>query len=74
MADLQANLVGLATRCSRHLVVVETAYPWTVDNGDLTNILDSITQLPDAAIWPPTPQGQLTYFNALRSVFAHVPG
>ncbi|MEO7059133.1 MAG: glycosyl hydrolase 53 family protein [Lapillicoccus sp.] len=75
LQDLQANLVDLATRYGKDLIVAETAYPWTLANGDdLTNILNSRSQLPDARIWPPTPQGQLAYFTALRGVFDHVPG
>lgn len=75
LADLQSNLVDLAGRYGKDLVVAETAYPWTLANGDdLTNILNSLSQLPDATIWPPTPKGQLAYFTALRGVFGHVPG
>lgn len=75
LQELQANLIDLANRYDKDLVVAETAYPWTLDNGDeLPNILSSLDQLPDAAIWPPTPAGQLAYFTAIRSVFAHVPG
>ena len=74
LQDLQDNLVDLAGRYGKDLVVVETAYPWTLKNGDdLENILSSLDQLPDASIWPPTPEGQLAYFTALRGVFAHVP-
>jgi arabinogalactan endo-1,4-beta-galactosidase len=75
LQKLQDNLADLATRYGKDLIVVETAYPWTLENGDsLPNILESINQLPDAGIWPPTPEGQLAYFTALRGVFAHVPG
>ena len=72
---LQSNLVDLAGRYGKNLIVAETAYPWTLANGeDLTNILSSRSQLPDATIWPPTLQGQLAYFTALRGGFSHVPG
>ncbi len=75
LQQLQDNLGDLATRYDKELIVVETAYPWTLENGDdLQNILYSLDQLPDAAIWPPTPAGQLAYFEALRGVFATVPG
>jgi arabinogalactan endo-1,4-beta-galactosidase len=74
LQQLQDNLVDLAQRYDKDLVVVETAYPWTLENGDdLENILNSLEQLPDAEVWPPTPEGQLAYFTALRGVFAHVP-
>ncbi len=75
LPSLRANLVDLATRYDKDIIVVETAYPWTLKNGDgLKNILSSPDQLPDLATWPPTPQGQLAYFAALRGVFPHVPG
>ena len=31
------------------------------------------SQLPDGALYPPTPQGQAAYFEALRSVLLQVP-
>jgi len=72
---LQDNLIDLANRYDKDLIVVETAYPWTLENGDgLENILDTLDELPDADIWPPTPKGQLAYFTALRGVFGKVPG
>lgn len=75
LQQLEDNLSDLATRYGKELIVVETAYPWTLENGDeLQNILYSLDQLPDAAVWPPTPAGQLAYFEALRGVFPHVPG
>ncbi|MEN3304618.1 MAG: arabinogalactan endo,4-beta-galactosidase [Micromonosporaceae bacterium] len=74
-AALQANLNDLAPRYGRDLVVVETAYPWTLGNGDqLANFIDSVDQLPDGAAYPATPQGQAGYFGALRQILAQVPG
>ncbi len=72
---LQANLNDLAPRYGKDLVVVETAYPWTLDNGDdLGNFIYTSDQLPDAATYPATPEGQAGYFEALREVLAQVPG
>jgi arabinogalactan endo-1,4-beta-galactosidase len=72
--ELRANLVDLADRYGKDLIVAETAYPWTLENGDgLENIISTAAQLPDLDTWPPTPAGQLAYFEALRSVFASVP-
>jgi len=71
---LQANLIDLAGAYSKPLTVVETAYPWTLENGDdLENHIDVMSELPDADMWPPTPAGQAAYFRALRAVFAQVP-
>jgi len=74
LTALAANLTDLAPRYGRPLVVVETAYPWTVDNGDqLENFVTSAGQLPDADRFPPTPNGQAAYFEAVREVIARVP-
>jgi arabinogalactan endo-1,4-beta-galactosidase len=73
--DLQANLDDLAAAYGKDLVVAETAYPWTLDNGDsLENHIDQPAELPDADRWPATPAGQAAYFRALRSTIAAVPG
>jgi arabinogalactan endo-1,4-beta-galactosidase len=71
---LSANLADLATRYGKDLVVVETAYPWTLGNGDqLQNLITSADALPDLAQYPPTPQGQAAYFEALRGILSGVP-
>jgi len=75
LAALRANLNDLATRYGKPLVVVEAAYPWTLDNGDqLANFITSPDQLPDGAQYPATPAGQVAYFEALRTVLSEVPG
>jgi arabinogalactan endo-1,4-beta-galactosidase len=74
LEDLQANLADLAGAYGKPLVVAETAYPWTLRNGDdLENHIDDVSELPDADRWPATPAGQADYFRALRAVFATVP-
>lgn len=73
-ADLRGNLNDLSLRYHRDLVVVETAYPWTLRNGDdLGNFISEIGQLPDAERYPPTPHGQAAYFERLRRVLREVP-
>ena len=72
--DLRANLHDLATRYGKDLVLVETAYPWTLEDGDgLENLIARREQLPDADRFPATPQGQAAYFEALREVLLSVP-
>jgi arabinogalactan endo-1,4-beta-galactosidase len=74
MAALTANLNDLATRYGKPLVVAETAYPWTMTDGDdLANILTDPALLPDGGTYPPTPAGQAAYFRALRAVLRGVP-
>ena len=49
LEDAGANLVDLASRYGKDLVVAETAYPWTLENGDdLENLIDTEAELPDA--------------------------
>jgi arabinogalactan endo-1,4-beta-galactosidase len=73
-AALSANLNDTVARYGKPVVVVETAYPWTLDNGDqLTNFITSADQLPDATVYPATPAGQAAYFEGLREVLLQVP-
>ena len=72
--DLRGNLDDLAGRYGKDLVVVETAYPWTLENGDdLENLITDLSQVPDAEEFPPTPAGQQAYFEGLRQVLLDVP-
>jgi arabinogalactan endo-1,4-beta-galactosidase len=71
---LAANLDDLATRYGKPIVVVETAYPWTMADGDdLANSISDPAQLPEGSAYPPTPAGQAAYFAALRQVIRGVP-
>jgi arabinogalactan endo-1,4-beta-galactosidase len=81
LADLQANLNDLATRYNKDIVVVETAYPWTTQDGDgYANLWDGTGPagtvngpLPDQATYPPTATGQAAFFEALRQILLDVP-
>jgi arabinogalactan endo-1,4-beta-galactosidase len=75
LADLSRNLANLASRYSKDIVIAETAYPWTLSSGeDGPTVLNNMQQLPDAALYPPTPQGQEQFFQALGEVLRQVPG
>lgn len=75
LAALADNLAALASRYGKEIVVVETAYPWTLANGDAEpNIVDDVSALPEGERFPATEQGQLDYLEALRNVLAGVPG
>ena len=75
LADLELNLHDLAGRYDKDLVVVETAYPWTSDDGDGTgNFYPGDGPLPDEEAYPATPRGQADFFEALRTVLLGVPG
>ena len=59
LADLQKNLNVLADRYGKDILIAETAYPWTLSSGgDVQSVVTSLDALPDAAAYPPTPQGQ----------------
>ena len=74
LAGLKANLDDTAVRYGKPVVVVEAAYPWTLDNGDqLENFITTAEQLPDGAAYPATPRGQADYFEALRDVLRDTP-
>jgi arabinogalactan endo-1,4-beta-galactosidase len=82
LADMQANLNDLATRYDKDIVIAETAYPWTTQDGDgLGNLWDGTgaagtdnAPLPDQATYPPTVAGQAGFFEALRQILLDVPG
>jgi arabinogalactan endo-1,4-beta-galactosidase len=74
LAELRANLHDLAATYGKPIVVVETSYPWTLENGDeLANFITGRDQLPDGGRFPPTPAGQLAFFEALRRTLTEVP-
>lgn len=75
LRDLSRDLNVLAIRYGRGIVVVETGYPWTGnDPANCPVYVDSPWDLPDRWLYPPTPEGQSSYFAGLRNVLAEVPG
>ena len=55
--DLQSNLNDAALRYGKEIIVVETAYPWTLEwNDDTHNSVGMESQLLDG--YPATPEGQ----------------
>ncbi len=72
-AALGANLHDLASRYHKDLVVVETAYPWTVANGDkYPNIVDASTYLYTSR--KPSPKNQTAYLHQLLGYLRKTPG
>ncbi len=71
--DLDANLRDLGPRYAKSLLVVETAYPWTLDGADATgNFVTGSTNLP--AGYPATPRGQLDFLRDVRRVVESAGG
>ena len=72
LSNLEAVLSDLITTYSKKLMIVETAYPFTLQNIDnANNILDSNAVLPN---YPPTQQGQLDYLLKLKEIISNSGG
>jgi arabinogalactan endo-1,4-beta-galactosidase len=73
LSDLRQNVDDLAVRYGKDVVIAETQYPWTLQNGDDTaNFVWTESQLP--AGYPASPSGQISFVNDLLSILAQVPG
>jgi arabinogalactan endo-1,4-beta-galactosidase len=71
-ADLAANLGDLAVRYGKDIIVVETAYPWTLAWRDNThNIIGLPSQLLPA--YPASPEGQRGFLDAMLDIVHAVP-
>ncbi|WP_318842125.1 glycoside hydrolase family 53 protein [Streptomyces marincola] len=71
--DLGANLADAAARYGKDVVLAETAYPFTLRDADgHPNLIGDTGQLPPA--FPPTPQGQAAWLDAVSGVVGAVPG
>jgi arabinogalactan endo-1,4-beta-galactosidase len=72
LAQLKSNLDELAQRYRKPLVVVETAYGWTLDPGDATaNLLDAGHEA--KAGYPATVAGQAQVIRDVIATVASVP-
>ena len=70
--DLRGNLHDLATRYGRELMVVETAYPWTLEGNDgVGNFVDSSDDLLPG--YEATPEGQESFLTDLMAIVEDVP-
>src|SRR5699024_8857684 len=75
LADLQEAISTLGARYDRDMIVVETAYPFTLEDdprAPFPNIVDAETALPEG--YPPTPGGQAAFFRAVQDVTAAAEG
>lgn len=72
LTQLTQNLNDLATRYNKNIIVVETAYPWTLQAYDnVTNIVGSTSQLHDG--YPSTVDGQFNFLFDLIQIVKNVP-
>jgi arabinogalactan endo-1,4-beta-galactosidase len=73
LGDLQSNLNDVAARYDKDVMVVETAYPFTLEgDDDHPNIIGLPEQL--VAGYPATPEGQARNFRDVMSIVRAVPG
>ena len=72
LGDLQRNLNDVSARYGKDVVVVETAYPFTLaDDDGWPNIIGLPGQL--VAGYPATPEGQAANFRDVMSIVRAVP-
>lgn len=72
LAELQYNLNDLSMRYDKDVIVVETAYAFTDQNGDfLPNIFGPEMAIPG---YPLTPEGQRAMLRDVMAVVRAVPG
>ncbi len=69
---MQTNLVDLADRYGKPIIIAETAYPWTLEWADWTNnIIGEESQLLPG--YPASVAGQTAFLQAVRQALNTVP-
>lgn len=72
-AQLEANITSLINRFSKHVLIVETAYPWTLQwNDNKNNIVGNENQLHSG--YAATPEGQAKFLKDLSILLRNIPG
>lgn len=69
--DLRQNLNDLASRYGKDVYVVETAYPWKIDEHPGPHVYNGDKLLPG---YPATPEGQANFLRAVLQALRDVPG
>jgi len=74
LADLQGAVSTLSARYDKDVLVVETAYPFTL--ADDTPTWENVINLPTELVpgYPATPAGQAAQFRAVQDAVASAPG
>ena len=75
LADMQEAVTVLSGRYDRDVIVVETSYPFTLDD-DPNPAWENVIDLPAELVtgYPATPAGQAANFRAVQDVVAAAPG
>lgn len=72
LGELQYNLNDIAARYDKDVAVMETAYAWTLEDGD--GLGNSFGQAEETLVgYPATPRGQTDFMNDLEAVILNVP-
>ncbi len=72
LKELEANLNDAAIRYGKEIIVVETAYPWTLDWNDNThNLVGLESQLHEG--YPATPEGQKQFLLDEIEIIKNTP-
>jgi len=75
LADLQNATTTLSSRYDKDVVVLETAYPWTLADDPATPYENLIAQPSDLVPgYPATPAGQAANFRAVQDAVVSAPG
>ncbi|WP_224488967.1 glycoside hydrolase family 53 protein [Robertkochia flava] len=72
LETLEEALSGLITTYDKKLMIVETAYPYTLDNGDAASNIMGENALLEG--YPATQEGQLDYLLTLRDIVKKAGG
>ncbi len=72
LTEVQTPLNELITTYDKKLMIVETAYPFTLENADSANNILGSEALTNGI--PATQQGQLNYLNQLTSIIKNAGG
>ena len=72
LEELQHNADDISNRYNKEVIVAETAYAYTLDNGDAHGNIFGPDQEKEAG-YPATLQGQATEVRAIMDVMAKVP-
>lgn len=70
--EVQTPLSTLINTYNKKLIIVETAYPFTLDNADSANNILGSDALTGG--YPATQQGQLDYLNQLKQIIENAGG
>jgi arabinogalactan endo-1,4-beta-galactosidase len=73
LTELRQNLHDIAPRYGKEVMVVETSYPWTLDDFDgFGNFVTDPGQLHPG--YPATPEGQTSFLRDLQAIAESLPG